>query len=121
MGRLALLILDERAKTDDMIKSLKELNNLMREKYMAQGITVLANDEAIDGKESDFAMKANTQFFLDWKINPEYRSLIRDALQGGEIYAMRQSEDGWKLEKATNGDYLILNEFENINLKPSFN
>lgn len=115
----ALLILDEKANTEEMIRLYLNLNNSMIEKHGVNGITVLVNDEAITGREQELEKKANIIFFPNWKNDIRYRNLIRQTLESTkDIYLMKQINDNWQLKKAQKDDYEILDYNEEINIKP---
>jgi len=116
----ALLVLDEKADVADMINAYNEVNRLMRDKYQHQGMTVLANDEAIVGRERDFQLGANIEFFPDWQETPLYRQLLREALDSEDIFVMRQKGSAWAYVRATRDDLEILNPDRKINIKPRY-
>jgi len=87
----ALFILDEKADIKDTIRVYKEFRKYMGYKYRTtQGITVLANDEAIKGNELELAIQANIKFLPNWQENPMYRDMLREALKSSNIFVMRK-------------------------------
>ncbi|MCD6476791.1 MAG: hypothetical protein J7K26_01325 [Candidatus Aenigmarchaeota archaeon] len=115
---MALLILDKNASIEDMIKAYHGVNQEIREKYGSQSITVLANDEAMQGNERHFSEQANIIFLPDWQINASYRNMLRQALGSENIYIMKKDGDCWKYVKASKDDYEVLDLDGNINIKP---
>ncbi|MFH1607829.1 MAG: hypothetical protein ABIA78_01725 [archaeon] len=117
--KLALLILDENASVETIALTYKSLNVLMREKHNNQeGLTVLANDQAILGKEDELMEKTNIQFLPGWQNDSGYRDLIRNALLGDDVYLMERTEKMWGFKKAEPTDYEISDDGTIINLKP---
>jgi hypothetical protein len=119
---LALLILDEKAPISDMVRVYKELTSYLINKHNHnKGITILANDEAIEGREEQFAMKANIHFFPDWKTNYHYRTGLRNALNQGELYIMKYHNNSWTFKEALMPDYDVLEVSSGLNVKPRKN
>ena len=88
MNDLALLILDERASAIAMAGIYHKLNNYLLEVYEKNGITVLANDQALEGNGKFLEVSTGISFFSDWKINKEYRKCIEQALLTEDVYVM---------------------------------
>ena len=115
---IALLVLDERASVEEMVTSYQLVNRIMREKYKENGLTVLANDDAIRGKELEFSARSNLRFIPDWERSLMYRNIIREALKQKEIYVMKQHNMDWMTIEAKENDYVILDSQRNTNVKP---
>ena len=103
-----------------MIEAYNGVNQLMRDKYQHPSMTVLANDEAIVGRERDFQLGSSIQFFPDWQETPLYRQMLREALDSEDIFVMRQKGSVWAYFRATRDDLEILDPDGKINIKPKY-
>jgi len=119
-NNMALLILDERGSVQDMVDCYARVNGKMIEKYNMNGVTVLTNDEAIEGNEQELHRLAKISFFEDWKTQPVYRQMIRRCLSDEDIYIMRQAGDGWEVREAKEGEYEVLDPDGLTQAKPVY-
>ncbi|MBI2172754.1 MAG: hypothetical protein HYT73_00900 [Candidatus Aenigmarchaeota archaeon] len=116
--RMALLVLDETASADDMTNAYHEVNRRMREKYQTPGITVLANDDAIRGNETWLSAEAGIRFFPSWQTNPEYRAMLRRAIQSDDKYVMKRRDEIWVCEETDGSGYEVSDPNGMVVIKP---
>ena len=86
-----------------------------------EGIVIVTNDEVIEKHEFDLAMKG-MNFFINWKVNMDYRNLIRAVIENGKTYAMYHSDGkGWHFKEASKNDIKIHDLEGMVDITPKYN
>jgi len=125
-----LLVLNAEAEFKDIWEVYTSLIEYTRLQRRARGIwlsplkegkVILTNDEVIEKHEFDLAMNGK-EFFTNWKVNSDYRDLIRRILKNGKTYVMYYSDGkGWQFKEASKGDIEIHDLEGMVDITPKYN
>lgn len=137
IGRVSVLVLDYDPHRDDhpskaLTDCYHQLNRLMRHEYPtptpgAIDITVLANEQLVSKHQQDFE-EVGVIFLRDWQNRDEYRELLREGLNQGEVYKIvdigNQGGFGawfqpeYVLKKASESELEIVDRDGKIDIRP---